>query len=55
MGSIILEFENLNPERYNIPEYEPLVFDLFNAPTQVNRVINNTDTKYYVILFTDEF
>jgi len=55
MGSIILEFENLNPERYNIPEFEPLVFDLFNTPTQVNRVINNTDTKYYVILFTDEF
>jgi len=55
MGSIILEFENLNPKRYNIPVYEPLVFDLFNTPTQVNRVINNTNKKYYVRLFTDEF
>ena len=55
MGNIILKFENLNPERYNIPEFEPLVFDLFNTPTQVNRVINNTNKKYYVILFTDEF
>ena len=55
MGDIILKFENLPEERIIIPESEPLVFDLFNTPTQVNRVINNTNKKYYVILFTDEF
>ena len=55
MGNIILEFENLPEERIMIPESEPLVFDLFNTPKQIKKIINNTNNEYYVRLFTDEF
>ena len=39
---------------YNIPEDEPLVFDLFNEPTVIHEITTNT-SEYYVRLFTDTF
>ena len=35
MGRIVLKFENVKIGTYDIPEPEPLVFELFNTPTQV--------------------
>ena len=39
---------------YNIPEDDPLVFDLFNVPIVIHEISTNT-SEYYVRLFTDTF
>ena len=39
---------------YNIPEDDPLVFDLFNEPMVIHEISTNT-SEYYVRLFTDTF
>ena len=55
MGDIVLKVGDSEKKQYTIPESEPLVFDLFNEPTRINRVINKTYAKYYVRLFTNDF
>ena len=55
MGNIVLKVGDSEKKRYTIPESGPLVFELFNEPTRINRVINKTYAKYYVRLFTNDF
>ena len=60
-GIVLREIYNVAPripftfQHYKIPKSNPLVFDLFDTPREVDYIHNNTHGSYYVRLFTDEW
>ena len=55
MGTIVLKNVDLNRRTFPVPNTSPLVFNLFDEPTEIKEIINNTSARYYVRLFTNEF
>ena len=55
MGTIVLKYVDLKRRTFPVPDTSPLVFNLFDEPTEINEIINNTSAQYYVRLFTDEW